>query len=675
MIDYKRSPSLFMSSGLFFATFVVMVSLLGFDSIISAEAKSFDRHDLGATPNLPFGDINVVVLTDIHSWLGSHRHQEPHYDADLGNVLSFWERLKEYCDSSDHGPCRNLFLVNNGDFVDGTGLSRAIDGENNPAYLIPLLEKMPYDAVNVGNHELYSKKNIEYMTKPGGYVDWWGDRYLTSNIHKVDNLSKEEATLMTGISKTEPKDPLGSRYKILHGDDSKLLTFGFLYNMGNAAKDAGIEIEKVQTTVKQQWFSDALTEEEYDAILVLAHMDLVDPLVDVLRKAIRGIIGENTPIVFLTGHTHHRGYKQLEDLTVTFEAGRYLDTVGFISFPKKDSVRSGNNSSLFRHNYLDANRKLLFEDTLGFSSADEGETANGKEFSEFIHTTRKKLGLERVVGCAPQSYYAEHPVDAPDSLWGFFRDEVIPKIFSAQVVTAEEEDDLPTAMLLPSESFRYNLLNTEDLVVDDIYAVAPFNDTLVHMGTFSSDVILEANKTLNKHSWKLPNFILIGTFDDASDNPLVAVTKKYHLYSYEFQAGDVEKAIAKIAPSEKVEIKKTEWTSSLIWLSFVEQYWPCDSTSGKLPGWFPKYQNLVSYRINENDELVDTKLPMSATSFLTFLAAILLVVSMSVTLFWIVLRRYFAYQPVVEVHEEDVAFGEEEGFYKLDGFEKSAMVY
>ena len=60
---------------------------------------------------------------------------------------------------------RDIFFVNNGDFVDGTGLSQTED----PGYLIPLLEKMPYDAVNCGNHELYSNRNIEYMKRPGTY--------------------------------------------------------------------------------------------------------------------------------------------------------------------------------------------------------------------------------------------------------------------------------------------------------------------------------------------------------------------------------------------------------------------------------------------------------------------------------------------------------------------------
>lgn len=602
---------------------------------ISVGAESDSEN---VVPNLPFGDINVVILTDVHSWLGSHRRQEPYYDADLGNVLSFWERLKNHCDGygnisantpittvsaggirtkPEHdGPAslthRDIFFVNNGDFVDGTGLSQTVDGDNNPAYLIPLLEKMPYDAVNVGNHELYSKKNIDYMTRPGGYVDWWGDRYLTSNIHKVDVDST-----------TESKVPLGNRYKILQGRSSRLLVFGFLYNMRNAARGAGIEIEKVQTTVEQQWFLDALAEEDYDAILVLAHMDLVDPLVGVIRSAIRDSIGDDMPLVFVTGHTHYRGIKQLDDLALTFEAGRYMDTVGFVSFPMKKSLIVGHQNqnatatTVFGHRFLDANRKVLFEDTLGYARAEDGETEHGKALSEFIDDTRTKLGLEQEVGCAPRSYFVDRHIDAPDSLWGLYRDQVVPKIFSVHHTNAiaiedeatEMEDDLPTAMLLSKDSWRYDLYSSASLVVDDVYSIAPFNDTVVHLGTFTAEAILEANQTLNHHKYDgdgngdgdgdvhlssrlLPYFILIGnlTGSDSSVTTPVATTK-YHLYTHEFGAEKIQRALERIAPSEKVEIRKTEFTSSLIWLAFVEQYWSCDDTVGKLPSWFPNHPN------------------------------------------------------------------------------------
>lgn len=65
---------------------------------------------------LPWGDVNVMVVTDVHSWIGGHIHESEH-NADYGDVLSFYEHLKAY--SQKHG--YDLWFVNNGDWLHGTG--------------------------------------------------------------------------------------------------------------------------------------------------------------------------------------------------------------------------------------------------------------------------------------------------------------------------------------------------------------------------------------------------------------------------------------------------------------------------------------------------------------------------------------------------------------------------
>mmetsp|Transcript_8693 Transcript_8693/g.10163 ORF Transcript_8693/g.10163 Transcript_8693/m.10163 type:complete len:691 (+) Transcript_8693:147-2219(+) len=656
----------FVFAGLFFFDFFCTNATLS-----GPPSNSHDK-----MPNLPFGDINVVVLTDVHSWVGGHRRQEPYYDADLGDVLSLWENLKKHCDEYD----RDIFFVNNGDFVHGTGLSQMGVGDepgNYPGFLIPILEKMPYDAVNCGNHELYSKKNIEYMTRPGGYVDWYGDRYLTSNINKRTRTSTKQLSHGRDSNYDDSNNsPLANRYKILHGRNSKLLVFGFLYNMRDSvAPDAGIVVEDVEKVVKKDWFLQALSEKNYDAILVLAHMDLVDPLVEVIRSAIRTHIGEGTPVVFITGHTHYRGVKQLDDLTMTFEAGRFMDTVGFVSFPKKESVRNNNSSALFSHKFLDANQKVLFQDTLGFSRLGDGSTKNGKDLSTFIDQTRQKLGLKEEIGCAPQSYFVERHVDAKDSLWGLYRDEVIPKIFFSSrqtMITIEEEatneeDDLPMAMLLSKDSWRYDLFNNATLIVDDIDAVAPFNDTVVHLGTFTAKVILKANRTLNEYqdgddlTWlpTLPNFILIGSLDKYDAN-----NTKYHLYSHEVDAENVQKILRRLAPEEHGTIKKTEFRSTMIWMAFVDEYWTCDGEVGQLPEWFPTPQSVVQ-NLN-SDEKDYTKLLIAIFIIMVILGLVATVIAM----FWIFFQKYLLYQPVMGGGKDDIIEFQDEGIYKVDTAEE-----
>ena len=131
-----------------------------------------------------------------------------------------------------------------------------------------------------GNHELYENENIDFLAQPGGFIDSWGGRFLTSNT--------ENAT--TG-------EPLGARYRILNGTSGRrVLAFGFLYNMADHANH--VVVRPVQTVVNQSWFLNALNATStYDALVFLTHMDYNDSLVDVIRAAARAVVGVTRPIL------------------------------------------------------------------------------------------------------------------------------------------------------------------------------------------------------------------------------------------------------------------------------------------------------------------------------------------------------------------------------------------
>ena len=561
-------------------------------------------------PDLPFGDINVVVLTDIHTWVGGHQRQEPSMNADYGDILSFWEHLKAYADSTS----QDLWFVNNGDWVHGTGLSANGDTTS----LVPILEKMPWDAINCGNHELYQNEIVKYMTRPGGFVDWWGDRYLSANIlvQKSTEDFYDPFDEDTGSQDDEDQlEPLGKKYKILHGRNSNLLVFGFLYNMEDPCDL--IVIRRVEDVVKEKWFAQALSSEDYDAIMILAHMDLVDPLVDAILQVMRQVVGDTVPIQFITGHTHYRGVQQLDDMTNTVEFGRYLDTVGFVSFPTKDTAAastttstnetssSSNSTSLFKSMFVDTNVQTL-QEALGVSESDNYEkTWSGKQLSSFIEKTQTKKGLLEEVGCAPQNYDFKASLDDPSSLWRLYRDEVIPSVFfgfdeetagndedSDKDNTPERDsDDASTGkvMLLSKGSWRYNIYATSKLVVDDLYAVAPFNDTVMFLGTFEGVVINQLNMTLNDNHnelWlgRLPNYIQIGQVDNSKH--------KYELYTHEYNVTGMIDALHEIVPHHDITPQPTEYSSTVIWLSFVIENWDCNGIFGQLPDWLPKPNQL-----------------------------------------------------------------------------------
>ena len=182
----------------------MLIILIG--SMVGKAMASSSIDESSPTFSLPFGDVNVFIVTDVHSYVaGKGRHEAPLYDANYGHVLSFYELMKE------QNPLKDIFFVMNGDFMDGTGLCTYP-----PSHLVPILEYMPWDAINIGNHELYRNSTIEYMTTVKSslynktFIEFWDGAYITSNVVLREN-----------------KQPIGSRFRFLHGKHSTILTFGF----------------------------------------------------------------------------------------------------------------------------------------------------------------------------------------------------------------------------------------------------------------------------------------------------------------------------------------------------------------------------------------------------------------------------------------------------------------
>jgi 2',3'-cyclic-nucleotide 2'-phosphodiesterase (5'-nucleotidase family) len=494
----------------------LVATLLLFKSLSTAEV------------NLPFGDINVVVVTDVHSWIYSHNHTQDHdpvLDATYGHVISFVEHLKAL--ERD----RDIWFVMNGDFIDGTGLSY------NEFALTPILEQMPWDALTVGNHELYKDSTIELMTQPGGFIQWFGKKVITTNV----------ITASTGL-------PLGHRYHFLKGKTSTTLVLGFLYEMeyGSTLKT----VERVEDVIHYDWFQELLGK-PFDAVLVLAHMDLKDPLVYTILDSIRQIKGTSMPVQFITGHTHYRGFAELDELSTSFEAGRYLDTIGFVSFPKL-----GNINGTFQHQFLDANTGKLAE-TLDIALEDL-LTPKGELLIGFIDRTRSNLGLDVVIGCSPAHFILNSSLDDQYSLWGLYRDEVVP----SQLFNEEKGKVL---IQNRETSLRYDLYKG-NITIDDIYVVNPFNESLYLVAeSLPGAVIHQLNYSLNSGNSTitslplLPDFIIIGTVDDG---------EKYQLYTIGFDLAAIQAELQIQLGDTVITPFKTEISATQLWHDFVIQNWP-----------------------------------------------------------------------------------------------------
>ena len=610
--------------------------------------------DSATYPNLPLGDINVLVLTDTHSWLGGHGEKED-YDLNYGDVLSFYQILHEEIralENSDPDKHKHdLFFVMNGDWIDGTGL--AMNG--NPSYLIPLLQRMPWDAVNVGNHELYKRSVVEYILRPAGFAEWWGSRYLSSNIVKTAN-----------------KEPMGNRFHIMAGRHSTVLVFGFLYNMQE--NDPIVTVERVQDTINEGWFEEVLGFEIYDAILVLAHMDHKDSLVQVILNRIRGLVDEDMPVQFITGHTHYRGLSSPDNCSSSFEAGRYLDTVGFVSFPTQDTIREAaaarqkaaeeaaaarqkaaeeaaaarqkaaaeaanstapadnstdldsncqdnstncsetNNTTspncsenstdcsnpnstrslmedavlnishveykdAFQHVFIDAKYSAL-QSVLGM---DDVVTSDGIELAVYIAEVQEDLGLFEIVGCVRDNYYLEKGLDQQDSLWGFFCHHVIPHVFPWKTDAAVHNGN-PKVAMMDKGSWRYDLFARE-LILDEVFAVSPFNDTLFMFPGIPGSVITQLNSDLNingpgKWMVELPEWVMCPS--PASDLPqpdeIDGTNTLYDLVAAEFSVDQIREALEVIwknASTAEADVPAAvpiaHHTTTSVWLQFFDK--------------------------------------------------------------------------------------------------------
>ena len=413
--------------------------------------------------SLPWSDINILIVTDVHSWLAGHAHKDhtPVLDADYGAVLSLYERLA--ATAAKLG--RDLFFVQNGDLNDGTGLSRIP-----PAALVPLIQQMPFDALTTGNHELYKNVNIEYLTRPGGFVDSWRGAFLTSNVLNATT-----------------RRPLGARSKLLVGRATgvRLLTFGFLYDMPDHAD--GVALTCVEDAAKEAWFLDALNQTSaYDALLFLAHMDYRDRLVDVLLEAVRAVVGTSVPVQFVTGHTHIRAYRDLDARAASFEAGHYLDTVGFASFARHGTGRA----SSFAHVDIDANVAAMAA-AAELDGPSSLATPAGSALSAAIAATASSLRLDVVLGCSPVTLVPYRPLGSPDSLWALY-------LYN---VTASEAlgGNALRVVVQSTGSLRYDLY-AGNVTSNDLVAITPFADRFWRVAPqgVTGDVLAAIVRDLNE---------------------------------------------------------------------------------------------------------------------------------------------------------------------------------
>ena len=440
-----------------------------------------------------------------------------------------------------------------------------------------------------------------------GFIQHWNGRYLTSNVFWAQGSGPRAG------------QPLGSRYTVVTGPNTgiKLLVLGFLYDFTRASKI--VDVRKVQDVLQEEWIDEAFQKESPDAVVVLAHMDLSDNLVYKILEKLRRIDG-TVPVAVMAGHTHYRGFLQLDANAASIESGKYLDTVSQLSFntrakrpaydyPRGDPQRQPGSgphpagapapssvavpmpvaaTTLFTHAFIDANLDSLAA-AVGLSPEQFGTPA-GAFIKAEIALVRAALGLDRVIGCAPQTYTVRVDFEQKDSLWRLYMLEVIPKALFTPPANPDHWVALSSV-----GSLRYDLYEGS-VTRDDYYTIAPFRNQYVcfsHPSRFTGQQVravldfLEVSvatmhDTQSNASWAsnhegagnsnlvLPSWLASGFVD--STNQL------YDIVSNDYDAVSVQAAIF-ITTGYRVEpeaYRPGDVDSSNVWEHYIEKEWACN---------------------------------------------------------------------------------------------------
>jgi hypothetical protein len=232
--------------------------------------------------------------------------------------------------------------------------------------------------------------------------------------------------------KTGKLEPLAPRFKkfTTKNQGIRILAFGFLFDFtGNANNTV---VQRVEDTVHEEWFKEALKDQDVDLIIVFGHVDIRSEEYALLFSTIRSLHWD-TPIQFFGGHTHIRDYKIFDSKAVALESGRYMETLGFISIDglstggTKDVAPVHQSSTLtFSRRYIDNN--LYSMQHHSGKDAKEFATDHGKKVSKAIGDARKSLGLGKVYGCAPQDLWiSRRPYPHNESIFTWIEEQLLPQ--------------------------------------------------------------------------------------------------------------------------------------------------------------------------------------------------------------------------------------------------------
>ncbi|KAI8936987.1 hypothetical protein NX059_012556 [Plenodomus lindquistii] len=426
---------------------------------------------------LPWAQLNFLHTTDVHGWWGGHL-QEPSFSADWGDYVSFAKHLRDRADADGS----DLLLVDTGDRVEGNAIYDSSKPRGKFTYEIA--KEQSIDLISSGNHELYKADTAEgefFHTVP----DFKGN-YLASNLDIYNPMTKKLEALAPRFKKFTTKN-----------QGIRILAFGFIFDFtGNANNTV---VQRVEDTVKEAWFTEAIKDKDLDLIIVFGHVDIRSDEYKAVYSTIRSAQWD-IPIQFFGGHSHIRDYKIFDSKSVALESGRYMETLGFMSIEglstggTKDTKAVAQKSKLtFSRRYIDNN---LF--SLRHHSGKSGSTfptKHGEKVSHAIGDARESLGLGEKYGCAPQDLWvSRRPYPHNESIFTWIEEQLLPQSIGKSDRYGKEGKK--ALVLTNTGAIRFDIFKGT-FTKDTKFLVSPFTSALRYIKDVPYKAASQVIKLLN----------------------------------------------------------------------------------------------------------------------------------------------------------------------------------
>ena len=348
---------------------------------------------------------------------------------------------------------QDLLVIDTGDRVEGNGLYDS--SEPKGIYLSDILQHQHIDLLTSGNHELYKQNTSEaelLVTVPN-----FRGNYLASNIDIIHPTTKELVPLAPRFKKFTTKK-----------QGIRIVAFGFLFDFNGNYNNT--VVQRVSSTIKEDWFQEAIRDKEVDLFLVVGHVPVHSPEYRAIFKEIRGIRWD-TPIQFFGGHQHVRDYAQYDSKAFGLASGRFMETVGFMSIDGLASKTSRQSAAgpVFKRRYIDNNIFSYYHHT-GLDQ-ETFPTEKGLNVSRLIAKARTDLHLDQIHGCAPHDLWMSRvKYPDPSSIYTWLETQVLGDLRD------ETRGDTPRVAIINTGAMRFDIFKGP-FTQDTTFIVSPFTST------------------------------------------------------------------------------------------------------------------------------------------------------------------------------------------------------